>query len=1078
MSDDIVVAHTSLSGCACPACSGADISLDPQAGGVSETKPIWSPDQIAAYLNRTGLSWKPGAGNAVQSDGDQRVINFGFHESQATLAANGYRWLDPVTGRNTVWAEYNNFAAFSEAQRTAAREALQYWDDVVAVSLAESHVDQADIAFGNLASAPTTQAFAILPSNNIYFNPDYTPEQNAANNAQVLDLAGDIWISASQVSNSQLDEGGYGMHTLAHEIGHAIGISHPGRYNAAPGVSITYANNAEYAQDTRAYSVMSYFNGTAAQGARHFDFRTASTAYSATPLIHDIAAAQRIYGADMTTRTGDTTYGFNSNAARDAFDFVKTPAPVMAIWDAGGIDTLDASGFVTTQLIDLTPGSLSSIGGVTFDTAPSFEQVNANRAAAGLPPVSQTNYDANMAALKANPVVGRLLDNVAIAYGVTVENARGGSGSDTIVGNAANNQLFGNAGSDVLTGKEGNDLLDGGSGADRLAGGTGDDRYVVDDLGDVVTELAGEGVDLVESSVDYVLGAGLENLKLTGTALAGTGNAGSNALTGNAAANTLKGLDGDDVLAGEGGDDRLEGGAGKDKLEGGGGADDLHGQDGDDLIGGQDGDDFVLGGGGADHLYGDAGDDVIGGQDGDDLLVGGAGRDHLIGEAGDDRIGGQDGDDFVLGGLGADALNGEAGDDVMGGQEDNDFLLGGAGRDRLFGDAGDDVVGGQEDDDVINGGSGRDLLYGDAGDDQVVGGADSDRLFGGDGDDLLAGEDGDDRLEGGAGKDKLEGGGGADDLHGQDGDDLIGGQDGDDFVLGGGGADHLYGDAGDDVIGGQDGDDLLVGGAGRDHLIGEAGDDRIGGQDGDDFVLGGLGADALNGEAGDDVMGGQEDNDFLLGGAGRDRLFGDAGDDVVGGQEDDDVINGGSGRDLLYGDAGDDQVAGDADSDRLEGGAGKDKLDGGAGDDDLHGQDGDDHLEGGLGRDLIFGGVGNDIIFGGGDADQLFGGAGADRFGFQSTADSAIGASDIIVDFNLLEGDLIDLSAIDAVSHTAADEAFTFVTEFSNQAGQAVLRYDAAANTTTVQLDVDGDGRADFGLAIAGQVSSADGWVL
>ncbi|MBW3559331.1 MAG: M10 family metallopeptidase C-terminal domain-containing protein, partial [Proteobacteria bacterium] len=455
MSDDIVVAHTSLSGCGCPACSGADISLDPQAGGVSETKPIWSPDQIAAHLNRTGLSWKPGAGNAVQSDGDQRVINFGFHESQATLAANGYRWLDPVTGRNTVWAEYNNFAPFSEAQRTAAREALQYWDDVIAVSLAESHIDQADIAFGNLASAPTTQAFAILPSNDIYFNPDYTPEQNAANNAQVLDLAGDIWISASQASNSQLDEGGYGMHTLAHEIGHAIGISHPGRYNAAPGVSITYANNAEYAQDTRTYSVMSYFNGTAAQGARHFDFRTSSTAYSATPLIHDIAAAQRIYGADMTTRTGDTTYGFNSNAARDAFDFVKTPAPVMAIWDAGGVDTLDASGFVTTQLIDLTPGSLSSIGGVTYDTAPSFEQVNANRAAAGLPPVSRTNYDANMAALNANPVVGRLLDNVAIAYGVTIENARGGSGSDTIIGNAANNQLFGNAGSDVLTGKEG-----------------------------------------------------------------------------------------------------------------------------------------------------------------------------------------------------------------------------------------------------------------------------------------------------------------------------------------------------------------------------------------------------------------------------------------------------------------------------------------------------------------------------------------------------------------------------------------------------------------------------------------------
>ncbi|MBW3560326.1 MAG: M10 family metallopeptidase C-terminal domain-containing protein, partial [Proteobacteria bacterium] len=202
------------------------------------------------------------------------------------------------------------------------------------------------------------------------------------------------------------------------------------------------------------------------------------------------------------------------------------------------------------------------------------------------------------------------------------------------------------------------------------------------------------------------------------------------------------------------------------------------------------------------------------------------------------------------------------------------------------------------------------------------------------------------------------------------------------------------------------------------------GDDRIGGQDGDDFVLGGLGADVLNGEAGDDLMGGQEDDDFLLGGAGRDRLFGDAGDDIIGGQEDDDVIDGGSGRDRLFGDAG---------------------------------------------QDIIFGGVG---------ADQLFGGAGADRFGFRSIADSAIGSGDIIGDFNLLEGDTIDLSAIDAISNTEADEVFTFVAQFTNEAGQAVLRYDAAANTTTLQLDVNGDGQADFGLAISGEVSSAEGWIL
>ena len=168
---------------------------------------------------------------------------------------------------------------------------------------------------------------------------------------QVREIGGDSWISASQASNFQLDEGGYGLQTLLHEAGHSLGLSHPGAYNAAPGLSITYGANAEYAQDTRAYSVMSYFNASSL-GARHFDFNISGTVYSGVPLIHDIAAIQRMYGADMTTRTGDTVYGFNSNAGRDSYDFTKTPAPIMAIWDAGGNDTIDASGYATRQVID------------------------------------------------------------------------------------------------------------------------------------------------------------------------------------------------------------------------------------------------------------------------------------------------------------------------------------------------------------------------------------------------------------------------------------------------------------------------------------------------------------------------------------------------------------------------------------------------------------------------------------------------------------------------------------------------------------------------------------------------------
>ena len=143
----------------------------------------------------------------------------------------------------------------------------------------------------------------------------------------------------------------------------------------------------------------------------------------------------------------------------------------MTIWDAGGIDTLDASKYSTNQLLDLTPGSMSSIGGVTLAEAPTLAEVNANRAAVGLPALAQAAYDARMAALVANPDAGLLVDNVGIAYGVTIENAVGGHGNDTIIGNAASNKIWGG---------EGNDVISGGAGIDYVSGGAGNDTFIAD----------------------------------------------------------------------------------------------------------------------------------------------------------------------------------------------------------------------------------------------------------------------------------------------------------------------------------------------------------------------------------------------------------------------------------------------------------------------------------------------------------------------------------------------------------------------------------------------------------------------
>lgn len=132
-------------------------------------------------------------------------------------------------------------------------------------------------------------------------------------------------------------------------------------------------------------------------------------------------------------------------------------------------------------------------------------------------------------------------------------------------GNALDNVIIGNSAINTLTGGAGNDTLDGGAGADKLIGGLGDDSYIIDNTGDIITENANEGNDLVSSSITYTLAANTEKLVLTGTAaINGTGNTLDNVLIGNSAANTLTGGAGNDTLDGGIGNDTLLGGAGND----------------------------------------------------------------------------------------------------------------------------------------------------------------------------------------------------------------------------------------------------------------------------------------------------------------------------------------------------------------------------------------------------------------------------------------------------------------------------------------------------------------------------------
>lgn len=324
----------------------------------------------------------------------------------------------------------------------SARLALDAWTAATGVSFAETSRG-ADITFGD-------------DDRGAYASYRYGA------GGELLDAH--VNVEAGWMDGFPADErwgvGDYGLQTFVHEIGHALGLNHPGDYNG----SARYEADAIFAKDTNQFSVMSYFDQS--------EYGDATSLFVSGPMIADIAAIERLYGP-LSANPGDSVYGRSG-----LFDFGRHRDTTFTISDSGGEDLIDLAGAVGRARLDMAAGAFSSINGH--------------------------------------------VDNLSIALGAVIENAIGSDAADRIAGNGVGNDLRGGGGDDDLDGHGGRDALIGGAGADALSGGAGADRFVFrtasEAAGDLVLDF-GRGADRLSfAAIDAdVATAGRQDFDFVGT---------------------------------------------------------------------------------------------------------------------------------------------------------------------------------------------------------------------------------------------------------------------------------------------------------------------------------------------------------------------------------------------------------------------------------------------------------------------------------------------------------------------------------------------------------------------------------
>ena len=343
--------------------------------------------------------WGGAAGTAA-------VVTYSFPWTSAINATFGgagggaYSQLDEPSG-----TQHYGLDLFQEAAAMRAMEAWASVANIIPVLTEESDTSVGDIRFA-WTSAVETAADGTTAWGWAYYPSASDPS------------GGDIWIHAGSAdAASDWSAGSYNYKSLIHETGHALGLKHPFEDGTVLPPALANYQFSVMAYDPAPHSVFVDITTTATEHSWKAHYVVPDT-----PMLYDVAAIQYMYGANMTYRTGNDTYTFDT-----ATPFLRT------LWDAGGNDTISIANFSAGGKIDLQDGHYSSIH-ISSDSSAGINWSSP-------PPVA--TYDGT--------------DNLAIAYGAVIENAIGGSGNDTLIGNSVANRLQGNGGSNILDGGAGID---------------------------------------------------------------------------------------------------------------------------------------------------------------------------------------------------------------------------------------------------------------------------------------------------------------------------------------------------------------------------------------------------------------------------------------------------------------------------------------------------------------------------------------------------------------------------------------------------------------------------------------------